>query len=133
MDGVPLPLSMRATTLWVVPMRAAMMCLSVNLAPVANLNHKDAQSAICLSSLRSWPLAVSVYSIVQAKVSSHIGCGMDLFFPLTDTRKYIGSEVVVFHFLDALLDDFAQIKSLGAPSLRCEVVKPLLGLWRKTN
>ena len=23
MDGVPLPLSMRATTLWVVPMRAA--------------------------------------------------------------------------------------------------------------
>ena len=58
---------------------------------------------------------------------------MDLFFPLTDTRKHIGSEVVVFHFLDALLDDFAQVKSLGGPSLRCEVVKPLLGLWSKTN
>jgi hypothetical protein len=46
MDGVPLPLSMRVTTLWVVPMRAAMMCLSVNLTPVANLHHKDAQSAV---------------------------------------------------------------------------------------
>jgi hypothetical protein len=45
MDGVPLPLSMRATTLWVVPMRAAMMGLSVNLTPVGNLHHKDAQSA----------------------------------------------------------------------------------------
>jgi len=45
MDGVPLPLSMRATTLWVVPIRAAMMCLSVNLTPVANQHHKDAQSA----------------------------------------------------------------------------------------
>ena len=35
MDGVPLPLSMLATTLWVAPLRAAMMCLSVNLTPVA--------------------------------------------------------------------------------------------------
>ena len=58
---------------------------------------------------------------------------MHLFFPLTDTRKHIGSEVVVFHFLDAVFDDFAQIKSFGAPSLGCEVVKPLLDLWRKTN
>jgi hypothetical protein len=31
----------------------SMMCLSVNLAPVANLHYKDAQSGICLSSLRS--------------------------------------------------------------------------------
>ena len=46
MDGVPLPLSMRATTLWVVPMRAAMMCLSVNFTPVANLHHQYAQSAV---------------------------------------------------------------------------------------
>ena len=27
---------------------------------------------------------------------------MHLFFPFTDTLKHIGSEVVVFHFLDAL-------------------------------
>ena len=46
MDGVPLPLSMLATTLWVAPMRAAMMCLSVNLTPVANLHHQYAQSAV---------------------------------------------------------------------------------------
>jgi hypothetical protein len=58
---------------------------------------------------------------------------MDRFFPLTDTSKHIGSEVVVFHFLDALLDDFAQVKGLGAPSLGCKVVKPLLGLWGKTD
>ena len=58
---------------------------------------------------------------------------MHLFFPLTDTLKHIGSEVVVLHFFDALLNDFAQVESLGAPSLRCEVVKPLLGLWSETN
>jgi hypothetical protein len=173
---------MRATTLWFLPMYASVMGLSVNLTPVANLHHKDAQSAILnvtnhpaiahpvapKSSVRpgqrlarvAWvfqsgnalvhevkdaprhlfvelvqlrPLAVSAYSIVQAKVSSHISSGMDLFFPLTDTRKHIGSEVVVFHFLDALLDDFAQVKGLGATSLRCEEVKPLLCLWSQTN
>jgi hypothetical protein len=58
---------------------------------------------------------------------------MDLFFPLTDTLKHVGSEVVVLHFLNAVFDDFAQIKSLGAPSLGCEVVKPLFDLWSKTN
>ena len=75
----------------------------------------------------------SAYSIVQAKVSSHVGSGMNLFFPSTDTLKHIGSEVVVLHFLDAVFDDLAQVESLGAPSLGCEVVKPLLDLWRKTN
>jgi hypothetical protein len=153
--------------------------LSVNLTPVANLNHKDAQSAVlnvtnhpaiahpvtpetsvrpdqCLARV-AWVFKsgnalfhevndaprhlfvelaqltfgrVAAYSIVQAKVTSHIGSGMDLFFPLTNTRKHIGSEVVVFHVLDAVFDDFAQVKSLGAPSLGCEVVKPFLGLWR---
>jgi hypothetical protein len=127
-------------------MRAAMMCLSVNLTPVTNLHHKDPQSAVLnvtnhpaiahpvtpeISVRPDQCLArVAAYSIVQAKVTSHIGSGMDLFFPLTNTRKHIGSEVVVFHVLDAVFDDFAQVKSLGAPSLGCEVVKPLLGLWR---
>jgi len=127
-------------------MRAAMMCLSVNLTPVTNLHHKDAQSAV-LNVTNHPAIAhpvtpetsvrpdqclarVAAYSIVQAKVTSHIGSGMDLFFPLTSTRKHIGSEVVVFHVLDAVFDDFAQVKSLGAPSLGCEVVKPFLGLWR---
>ena len=58
---------------------------------------------------------------------------MHLFFSIADTCKHIGSEVVVLHFLDAVFDDFAQVESLGTPSLRCEVVKPLLGFWSKAN
>ena len=58
---------------------------------------------------------------------------MHLFFPCADTLKHIGSEVVVLHVFDAPLDDLAQVESLGAPSLSCEVVKPLLGLWSETN
>ena len=89
MDDVPLPLSIRATTLWVVPMRAAMMCLSVNFTPVTNLHHKDAQSAVLNvtnhpaiahpvtpeTSVRTDQCLarVAAYSIVQAKVTSHIG------------------------------------------------------------
>jgi hypothetical protein len=115
------------------PSRASMMPLSVNLTPVAKLHYKDAQSAVGLSSLRSCPIAVSAYSIVQAKVLSHVSSGMHLFFAFTDTLKHIGSEVVVLHVFNALFDDFAQVVSLGAPSLGCEKVKPLLGLWSQTN
>jgi len=89
--------------------------------------------AVCLSSLRSCPIAVSAYSIVQAKVLSYVSSRMRLFFAFTDTFKHIGSEVVVLHVFDALFDDFAQVVSLGAPRLRCEKVKPLLGLWSEAN
>ena len=58
---------------------------------------------------------------------------MDLLFPLTDTRKHIGSKVVVLHLFNALFNHFAQVESLGAPRLGCEEVKPLLGFRSQTN
>ena len=51
---------------------------------------------------------------------------MHLFFAFADTLKHVGSEVVVLHFFNAVFYDFAKVEGLGAPSLRCEVVKPCL-------
>ena len=49
-----------------------------------------------------------VYRMRIAQWIGFGGCsGMHLFFSLPDTRKHIGSEVVVFHFFNTLLDDFA--------------------------
>ena len=58
---------------------------------------------------------------------------MHLFFSIADTRKHIGSEVVVLHFFNALFNHFAQVESLGASRLGREEVKPLLGFWSQTN
>ena len=58
---------------------------------------------------------------------------MHLFFSIADTRKHIGSEVVVLYLFNALFNHFAQVNSLGAPRLGCEEVKPLLGFRSQTN
>jgi hypothetical protein len=71
--------------------------------------------------------------MVQAKVFSHVSSGMHLLFSIPDTRKHIGSELIVFHFFNALFNHFAQVESLGAPRLGCQEVKPLLGFWSQTN
>jgi hypothetical protein len=50
MDGVPLPLSMRATTLWVVPMRAATSpCVRPAFVRAAISSRASSNSGACAS------------------------------------------------------------------------------------
>ena len=67
--------------------------------------------------LRSWVLAVSVYSIVQAKGCSHVRGGVGFFLACAEAFQYVRCEVVVFQILKAALDEFAQVESLGASGL----------------
>ena len=55
--------------------------------------------AVRLSSFRSWVLAVSVYSIVQAKLFPHVRGSMHSLSALTDAFENVGGQVVVLHIL----------------------------------
>ena len=54
---------------------------------------------------------------------------MYLFLPLANTFQHVGRKVVIFHVLNALLNDFSQVVSLCATRVQGEEIKPLLRLW----
>lgn len=89
--------------------------------------------ATALSSARSCLRAVSVQSIVQAKIRPHICSGMNRFLATAQTFKYIGGEVVILHVPYALLDDLAQVVGLAAAGGRGQQIKPALDLGIKSD
>ena len=52
---------------------------------------------------------------------------MHRLLPLANALQNVRSEVIVLHFLNALLDDFAQVVGFGAPRVGGKSVKSLLG------
>lgn len=83
--------------------------------------------AVRRSSLRSCARAESVYSTLQGKFGFHIRGRMQAFLPLPDALEHVAGEVVVLQVVNAVFDQLAQIKGLGAPGLGSEEAEPFLG------
>ena len=78
-------------------------------------------------------MAVSVYCITQAKRSPHFLGTVNLFLTLANSLEHICGKVVVFHIIEAALDDFPQIECLCAPSLSREEIESLLDIRSQSN
>ena len=83
--------------------------------------------------VKGWVRAVSVYSIVQVKGMPHVGGGVHVLGAVTKALQNVCGEVVILEVLKAALDHLTQVEGLGAPSLRRQHVKPVLGLWIQSN
>jgi hypothetical protein len=67
-----------------------------------------------LSSFCNCRLAESVYSIVQAKIGSHLCAGMNLFHAFADSFQDVRSEIVIFQVIQTVFDNLTKVKGLGS-------------------
>ena len=58
---------------------------------------------------------------------------MRFLLTFAEAFQNVRGEIVVLHILKAALNEFAQVKCLGAPGLRDQKVKPPVSLGAKTN
>jgi hypothetical protein len=86
-----------------------------------------------LSSFRNFAKAVPVYSIVQAKLFSHIGVGVNGLITGTYALKNLGGKVVVLDILKPLLNHLTDVERLRAASLACQEIQSALNIRMKLN
>jgi hypothetical protein len=64
--------------------------------------------------------------MVQTKVGSHLGAGVNLLFAFANAFENISRQIVIFQVVKTILDHLAQVKSFGPSGLDGKIVKTLL-------
>lgn len=74
-----------------------------------------------------------MYSIVQAKIRSHLSARISRFFSLAYPLEDIRREIIVLKVVQAILNHLTEVKGFGPAGMGSEKIQPLLSFHGQSN